>query len=61
MLNLIGVTNLLIGKILFDRLSLPQARALYRSVLTFAFRGLGLDLAEAEPLLSGVARQILPD
>ena len=60
MLNLIGVTNLLIGKILFDRLSLPQARALYRSVLTFAFRGLGLGLAEAEPLLSDVARQILP-
>ena len=61
MLNLIGVTNLLIGKILFDRLSAAQTRPLFTSVISFAFRGLGLAPVEAERLLDGVAAELLHD
>lgn len=59
MLNLIGVTNLLIGKILLDRLSAAEARSLFTSVISFAFRGLGLPVAEAELLLGDVAADLL--
>ncbi|OYU68728.1 MAG: hypothetical protein CFE28_01140 [Alphaproteobacteria bacterium PA2] len=61
MLTLIGVTNLLIGKILFDQPRPDQARLLFTSVLTFAFRGLGVTPAEAGALLEATAAQILPD
>ena len=59
MLNLIGVTQLLIGKVLFDRLDITQSRILYRSVLGFAFRGLGLSVAESGSVLDAVATDLL--
>ncbi len=61
MLNLIGVTNLLIGKILFDRLEAQAARPLFCAVLGFAFRGLGLSVIEAATVLDGVATDLLGD
>jgi len=61
MLTLIGVTNLLTGKILFDRLTPRQARDLFVSVLTVVFRGLGVPPVEVEPLLAATADQILDD
>jgi len=59
MLNLIGVTNLLISKVLFEHLSVADTRSLFRSTLAFAFRGLGLAVAEAEALLDVEAGEIL--
>jgi AcrR family transcriptional regulator len=59
MLNLIGVTQLLISKVLFDRLDIIQSRALFRSVLGFAFRGLGLSTSEADAVLDGVSAELL--
>jgi AcrR family transcriptional regulator len=61
MLNLIGLTNLLIGKILFERLSAARTRPLFISVLAFAYRGLGLCVAESELLLDAVAAELLRD
>ena len=61
MLNLIGVTQLLIGKVLFDRLDVAQSRAVFRSVLSFTFRGLGLSITEAEAVLEGVVAELLCD
>jgi len=61
MLNLIGVTQLLISKVLFDQLSIASSRDLYRSVLIFAFRGLGLSVTEAATLLDEVAAELLHD
>jgi AcrR family transcriptional regulator len=60
-LNLIGVTDLMIRKRLMERLSFAETRALYTSVLAFAFRGLGLSATEAASLLDSVAVQILSD
>ena len=61
MLNLIGVTQLLISKVLFDRLEVAQSRDLFRSVLSFAFRGLGLSAEDAKGVLDGVAADLLHD
>lgn len=59
MLNLIGVTQLLIGKVLFDKLDITQSRILFGSVLSFAFRGLGLSTAEAVAVLDRVSADLL--
>ena len=61
MLNLIGVTQLLISKVLFDRLEVAQSRDLFQSVLSFAFRGLGLSAEDAKGVLDGVAADLLHD
>lgn len=61
MLTLIGVTNLLIGKVLHDRPQAPAAQELLVSVLTLVFRGLGVSALEAGPLLAAEAREILSD
>lgn len=61
MLNLIGVTNLLIGKVLLERLSATATRPLFQSVFGFAFRGLGLSVSEAERILDAVAADLLRD
>jgi AcrR family transcriptional regulator len=61
MLNLIGVTDLLIRKILFERLSAAETRRVFTSVFAFSFRGLGLSAAEALSLLDAVAVQLLGD
>ncbi len=61
MLNLIGVIDLLTRKILIDRLSPAETRALFTPVFAFAFRGLGVSAPEAGSLLDAVAVQLLPD
>lgn len=59
MLSLIAAANLLIRKIVVDRLSTAQARPLFQSVMVFAYRGLGL--AAAAPLIDAVAGGLLGD
>ncbi len=61
MLNLIGITHLLIRKVVFDRPGPTGARALFRSTLSFAFRGLGLTAADAAKVLDRVAADLFPD
>ena len=61
MLNLIGLTHLLIRKVVFDRLDPPSAAALFRATLTFAFRGLGLGAEDAGAVLAQVARERILD
>lgn len=59
MLNLIGVTTLLIRKVVFDPLDVAEARSLFTSAVGFAFRGLGLSRAEAEAVLEAAAGDLL--
>ena len=61
MLNLIGVSHLMIGKVLLDRLDRRQSRDLFRSVLAFAFRGLGLSVEDSGRVLGAVASELLAD
>ncbi len=61
MLNLIGITHLLIRKVVFDRLDRAEAGALFRSVLSFAFRGLGLSAADTRIVLDEVAQDLFSD
>jgi AcrR family transcriptional regulator len=58
MLNLIGITHLLIRKVVFDRPDGVEARALFGSVLSFAFRGLGLSAVDARSVLDRVAADL---